>query len=146
MLAVPMAGIGSVIIFFFIGSPLSIMAFIGIIMLAGIAVNDAIIFVDYINTLRKRGVERYEAIIQAGHDRLRPIIMTSLTTILALTPLIIGIGEGASLRAPLAYAVIGGLTTSTLMTLILTPCLYLILDDLRPKRVREKIGKPIEGI
>jgi HAE1 family hydrophobic/amphiphilic exporter-1 len=138
MLAVPMAGIGSVLIFLIIGKPLSIMAFIGIIMLAGIAVNDAIIFVDYINTLRSRGENRIDAILQAGQDRLRPIVMTSLTTILALVPLIIGIGEGASLRAPLAYAVIGGLTTSTMMTLILTPCLYLVIDNLRPKRFREQ--------
>jgi len=142
MLAVPMALVGSVLIFFIIGQPLSIMAFIGIIMLTGIAVNDAIILVDYINTLRSRGMARMEAILQAGQDRLRPIIMTSLTTILALIPLIIGIGEGASLRAPLAYAVIGGLTTSTAMTLILTPCLYLILDNLRPKRFQEPGGSP----
>lgn len=137
MLAVPMAGIGSIVIFYIIGEPLSIMAFIGIIMLAGIAVNDAIIFVDYINTLRSRGMTRIDAILQAGQDRLRPIIMTSLTTILALIPLVIGIGEGAKLRAPLAYAVIGGLITSTMMTLILTPSLYLVLDQLRSKKYRE---------
>ncbi|MFC1733671.1 efflux RND transporter permease subunit [candidate division KSB1 bacterium] len=140
MFAVPMALIGSVLIFLIIGLPLSIMAVIGMIMLAGIAVNDAIIFVDYINNLRRKGMDRRDAVLQAGQDRVRPIIMTSLTTILALTPLIIGIGEGASLRAPLAYAVIGGLTTSTLMTLILTPCLYLILDNLRPLRVRDKVA------
>ncbi|KPK93166.1 hypothetical protein AMJ80_06075, partial [bacterium SM23_31] len=137
MLAVPMAGIGSIVMFYIIGEPLSIMAFIGIIMLAGIAVNDAIIFVDYINTLRGRGLKRIDAILQAGQDRLRPIIMTSLTTILALIPLVIGIGEGARLRAPLAYAVIGGLVTSTMMTLILTPSLYLVLDRLRPKKYIE---------
>jgi len=145
MLAVPMALIGSVLIFFIIGESLNIMAFIGIIMLAGIAVNDAIILVDYINTIRGRGVSRMEAILQAGQDRLRPIIMTSLTTILALVPLIIGIGEGASLRAPLAYAVIGGLITSTLMTLVLTPCLYLILDNLRPRRFREQPAESLPG-
>ena len=137
MLAVPMAGIGSIMMFYFIGQPLSIMAFIGIIMLAGIAVNDAIILVDYTNTLRKRGLNRVDALLQAGQVRFRPILMTSLTTILALIPLIIGIGEGAKLRAPLAYAVIGGLITSTLMTLVLTPSLYLILDNLRPKKYRE---------
>ncbi|MCH8286517.1 efflux RND transporter permease subunit, partial [candidate division KSB1 bacterium] len=133
----PMAGIGSIMMFYFIGQPLSIMAFIGIIMLAGIAVNDAIILVDYTNTLRKRGLNRVDALLQAGQVRFRPILMTSLTTILALIPLIIGIGEGAKLRAPLAYAVIGGLITSTLMTLVLTPSLYLILDNLRPKKYRE---------
>ncbi len=138
LLAVPMAGIGSVVLFYFLNMPFSIMAFIGIIMLAGIAVNDAIIFVDYIGILRSRGMERTEAVLQAGQDRLRPIIMTSLTTMLALMPLIIGIGEGAKLRAPLAYAVIGGLATSTIMTLVITPCLYLILDGFRPKKYRDK--------
>ncbi|MCP4723726.1 MAG: efflux RND transporter permease subunit [bacterium] len=138
LLAVPMAGIGSVILFYVLNMPFSIMAFIGIIMLAGIAVNDAIIFVDYIGILRSKGMECKKAVLQAGQDRLRPIIMTSLTTMLALTPLIIGIGEGAKLRAPLAYAVIGGLATSTIMTLIITPCLYLILDNFRPKKYRDK--------
>lgn len=143
LLAVPMAGIGSILIFFVLDMPLSIMAFIGIIMLAGIAVNDAIIFVDYISSLRRKGLDRTKAILQAGQDRLRPIMMTSMTTILALFPLIIGVGEGAKLRAPLAYAVIGGLTTSTIMTLIITPCLYLILDNLRPKSVREENLKEV---
>jgi len=137
MLAVPMAGVGTILLFYLVGEPFSIMAFIGIIMLAGIAVNNAIIFVDYITIMRLRGMTRMQAILRAGQDRLRPILMTSLTTILALFPLIVGIGEGSQLRAPLAYAVIGGLTSSTLMTLVLTPALYIVLDNLRPKRFRE---------
>jgi HAE1 family hydrophobic/amphiphilic exporter-1 len=137
MLAVPMAGVGTILLFYLVGEPFSIMAFIGIIMLAGIAVNNAIIFVDYITIMRLRGMTRMQAILRAGQDRLRPILMTSLTTILALFPLIVGIGEGSQLRAPLAYAVIGGLASSTLMILVLTPALYIVLDNLRPKRFRE---------
>jgi len=134
MFSLPMAGIGAVFIFYFMRIPFSLMGYIGIIMLAGIAVNDAIIFVDYINTLRKKGVEKREAILLAGQDRIRPIFMTTITTILALLPLSFGIGEGASLRTPLAIAVIGGLVTSTLMTLIVIPVIYNQIDKLR--RVR----------
>ena len=100
------------------GETLNIMAIIGVIMLVGIAVNDSIILVDRINQLMREGVERKEAILLAGQQRIRPIIMTSLTTILALIPLTIGFGESASLRSPMALAVIGGLITSTLLTLI----------------------------
>lgn len=107
------------------------MAYIGIILLAGIAVNNAIILVDAINQLRKEGSSRIEAILQAGQRRIRPILMTSLTTILALLPLTVGFGEGAALRAPMALAVIGGLTTSTILTLFVIPCVYLVLDQLR---------------
>jgi len=133
MLTVPLAGIGSIFLFYFIGEPLSIMAFIGIIMLSGICVNDSIILVDYINTLRKRGIVRTKAVMLACQDRLRPIFMTSLTTILALLPLSIGIGEGAKLRTPLTLAVIGGLITSTLLTLIVIPVVYTLIDNLREK-------------
>jgi HAE1 family hydrophobic/amphiphilic exporter-1 len=104
------------------------MAYIGMIMLAGIAVNNAIILVDAINQLRDEGHNRREAIIMAGHQRIRPIIMTSLTTILALIPMTISFGENASLRSPMAWAVIGGLTTSTLLCLVVIPCVYEIFD------------------
>jgi len=138
MFSLPMAGIGAIIAFFIVGIPFSLMGYIGIIMLAGIAVNDAIIFVDYINTLRKQGIGKKEAILRSGQDRLRPILMTSMTTILALLPLSFGIGEGASLRTPLAIAVIGGLVTSTLMTLIVIPVIYSLIDKLRIVKVSKK--------
>lgn len=131
ILTVPLAGIGAVWIFLVLGMPLNIMAYIGIIMLVGIAVNDAIILVDAINQLRAEGMERREAIAAAGQRRIRPILMTSLTTILALLPLTLGIGESAALRAPLALAVIGGLVTSTLLTLVVVPCVYDLIDRLR---------------
>jgi HAE1 family hydrophobic/amphiphilic exporter-1 len=105
------------------------MAYIGIIMLGGIAVNNAIILIDRINQLRDNGMGRKEAIVTAGAQRIRPIIMTSLTTILALFPLTLGIGESASLRSPMALAVIGGLLSSTLLTLMVIPCVYWLLDS-----------------
>ncbi len=135
LLTIPLAGVGAILIFFIMGKTLNIMAYIGIIMLAGIAVNDSIILVDAINQLKREGLSRWDAIIEAGQRRIRPIIMTSLTTILALLPLTFGFGEGAALRAPMALAVIGGLITSTLLTLVVIPCVYLVFDQIF---VREK--------
>ncbi len=131
LLTIPLAGIGSVWTFFLLGKTLNMMAYIGIIMLAGIAVNNSIILVDRINQLRSEGRRRRDAIIEAGLQRIRPILMTSLTTILALLPLTIGFGESASLRSPMALAVIGGLITSTLLTLVVIPCVYWVLDSLK---------------
>jgi len=128
MLTIPLAGVGTVLTFFILGKPLNMMAYIGIIMLGGIAVNNAIILIDRINQLRQAGIGKREAIVLAGSQRIRPIIMTSLTTILALLPLTIGIGESASLRSPMAYAVIGGLVSSTLLTLVVIPCVYWVFD------------------
>lgn len=127
LLTIPLAGVGAVFLLLILGMPFNIMSYIGLIMLAGIAVNDSIILVDMINQNRRAGQALDEAIIFAGQMRIRPIIMTSLTTILALLPLTIGIGEGASLRAPLAAAVIGGLLSSTTLTLIVIPAVYRLL-------------------
>jgi HAE1 family hydrophobic/amphiphilic exporter-1 len=131
LLTIPLALVGTVLTFFVLGKTINIMAIIGIIMLAGIAVNNSIILVDRINQLMAEGLDRTTAIIQAGQQRIRPILMTSLTTILALLPLTIGFGESASLRSPMALAVIGGLTTSTLLTLVVIPCVFDVLDRLR---------------
>jgi len=130
LLTLPLAAVGAILIFFFLGKPLNVMAYIGIIMLMGIAVNDSIILVDAINQLKREGLALAEAIVEAGQRRIRPIIMTSLTTILALLPLTIGFGESAALRAPMALAVIGGLFSSTFLTLAVIPCLYYMLDQL----------------
>jgi len=129
MLTIPLAGVGTVLTFLLLGKPLNMMAYIGIIMLGGIAVNNAIILVDRINQLREGGMSIKEAIILGGSQRIRPIMMTSLTTILALLPLTIGIGESASLRAPMALAVIGGMISSTLLTLVVIPCVYWKFDS-----------------
>ena len=131
LLTIPLAGVGAVLIFFFLGKSFNIMAYIGMIMLVGIAVNDSIILVDAINRLRKDGAAVREAIIEAGRRRVRPIIMTSATTILALLPMTLGFGEGAALRSPMALAVIGGLITSTILTLFVIPCVYSVLDRVR---------------
>ena len=133
LLTVPLAGTGVVIAFYALGKPFSVMAYIGAIMLAGIAVNDSIVLVDFINQLRRRGARRRDAIVEAGQTRLRPILMTSLTTILALLPLSLGIGESARLRAPMAIAVIAGLCCSTVLTLLVIPVVYTILDGIRRK-------------
>lgn len=133
MFSVPLAGVGVIFGFYLLGEPLSVMAYIGIIMLGGIAVNDAIVLVDRINQLRQAGLTLREAILQGGQDRLRPIMMTSATTILALLPMALGFGEGAKLRAPMAIAVIAGLVTSTLMTLLVIPTMYELIDRLRGK-------------
>ena len=128
LLTIPLAGVGCIYAFLLAGASLNMMAFIGIIMLAGIAVNNSILLVDAANRLKAEGFALTEAIKGAAQQRIRPIIMTSLTTILALLPMCFGFGEGASLRSPMALAVIGGLFTSTLMTLVVIPCVYYIFD------------------
>lgn len=128
LLTIPLALTGTVFVFFLLGTNLNIMALIGIIMLGGIAVNNSILLVDAVNQLKRDGFPLKEAIVEAGQRRIRPILMTSLTTILALLPLTFGFGEGAALRQPMALAVIGGLSTSTLLTLVIIPCVYLKLD------------------
>jgi HAE1 family hydrophobic/amphiphilic exporter-1 len=134
LLTIPLALVGSVWLFFLLGKSLNVIAYIGMIMLVGIAVNDSIILVDAINQLKRQGLERRQAILEAAQRRIRPILMTSLTTILALLPLTMGFGEGAALRSPLALAVIGGLVTSTLLTLVVIPCVYDLLDRIFGKK------------
>lgn len=133
MFAVPLAVVGVILILFLTGASISLGVYIGGIMLGGIVVNNSIILVDYINTLRKKGLSREEAVVEGGKARLRPILMTALTTILGLVPLSIGLGSGAEIRSPLAITVIGGLTTSTFMTLIVIPVAYSLLEDLRSR-------------
>ena len=124
LLTIPLAGVGAVFLLWTLQMPFNIMSMIGIIILSGIAVNDSIILVDRINQNRRKGMDTPSAIIDAGQTRIRPILITSVTTILALLPLTFGIGEGASLRAPMALAVIGGLVTSTALTLVVIPAVY----------------------
>ncbi len=129
LLTIPLAVVGSIFTFFIFGKSLNMMAFIGIIMLAGIAVNNSIILIDRIIQLQRSGMNRREAILQAGQQRIRPILMTSLTTILALLPMTLGIGESSSLRSPMAMAVIGGMITSTLLSLVVIPCVYDVFES-----------------
>ncbi|MCK4257948.1 MAG: efflux RND transporter permease subunit [Halanaerobiales bacterium] len=128
MFTLPMALAGIFISLFITGYTFSVLSLIGIIMLAGIVVNNAIVLIDYINRLRADGMERKKAILEAGPVRLRPILMTSLTTVLGLLPLALGIGEGTEIQAPMAVVVIGGLIFSTFLTLIVVPIIYLLID------------------
>ena len=124
MFTIPMAFVGTVLGLEILGINLSVVVFLGMIMLAGIVVNNAIVLVDYANTLRGRGIPLKDAIIQAGCVRLRPILMTTATTVLGLLPMAIGLGDGAEIRTPMAVAVISGLLTSTILTLLVIPTIY----------------------
>ncbi len=135
MFSVPFAAIGLVLALLITGTTFSLMAFVGAILLVGIVVNNAIVLIDYMNRLRNNGTPLVAAIILGGKTRLKPILMTTLTTILALLPMSLGIGTGAELRAPMGRAVVGGLATSTLITLILIPTLYWLVES-RIKKVR----------
>ncbi len=128
LFTVPLALVGAILALYLTGTTINVVAFIGIIMLAGIVVNNAIVLVDLINQLRATGMEKTAAIMEAGSVRLRPIVMTTLTTILGLLPMAIGFGEGAEVRTPMAIAVIGGLLVATLLTLVVIPVVYHLLD------------------
>ena len=128
LFTIPLALVGAVLALFVTGTTVNVVAFIGVIMLAGIVVNNAIVLVDLINQLREKGVEKIQAIMDAGRERLRPILMTTLTTALGLLPMAIGVGQGAEMRTPMAITVIGGLLVSTLLTLIVIPVVYSLLD------------------
>ena len=128
MFTVPLALIGVVVALYLAQVALSVVVFIGLIMLAGIVVNNAIVLIDYINTLRRTGMEKTEAIIQAGTVRLRPITMTTATTVLGLLPMALGLGEGAEIRTPMALTVIAGLVSSTFLTLVVIPTVYSLVD------------------
>jgi HAE1 family hydrophobic/amphiphilic exporter-1 len=133
MFTLPTAGVGVILAFVMTGTSASVPAFLGIVMLAGIAVNNGILLVDVANRRRQAGDSAHDAIVHAGRVRLRPILMTSLTTVLGMVPMALG-GEGSELRAPLAIAVIGGLTASTLLTLVLVPVVYDGLERLSSRR------------
>jgi len=124
MMSVPLAAVGVLITLFLTQTTLNLQSYIGCIMLGGIVVNNAILLVDQASQLVQKGMLVGDAVAEAGRRRLRPILMTTLTTILALVPLALGMGEGAEAQAPLARAVIGGLTASTLITLVLIPAIY----------------------
>ena len=129
MFTVPFASIGVIVMLFLTNTTFNVQSYIGCIMLGGIVVNNAILLVDHTNLLRRRdGMSLREAIEEAGRRRLRPILMTAMTTMLAMIPLAIGLGEGGEVQAPLARAIIGGLISSTLITLILVPTVYLLFE------------------
>ena len=134
MFSVPLAAVGVLITLFLTRTTLNVQSYIGCIMLGGIVVNNAILLVDQADRLRRGGMLINDAVAEAGRRRLRPILMTTTTTILGLLPLALGIGEGADAQAPLARAVIGGLSGSTLITLVLIPAVY-TLFHLKEKEI-----------
>ncbi len=144
MFALPMSFIGVVWMHIITGTTFSAVSGIGVVMLAGIVVNNGIILVDYTNLLRKRGYNLLEAVKLAGRTRLRPILMTMLTTVLALSPMAFALGSGSELRAPMAKTVIGGLLVSTVFTLVLIPVLYAMFETRRLKRKQKRLNK--EGL
>ena len=136
MFSVPLAFIGVIYVLYWLSIDLSIVVFIGGIVLAGIVVNDAIVLVDYVNQLRARGLSKRDAVIQAGQVRLRPIIMTTVTTVLGLTPMVLYAGEGAEMRRPMAITVMAGLSSATILTLLIIPVVYYLFGG-RDKRRTE---------
>ena len=124
LFTVPLALVGVVYALFLTATSVSVIVLLGVIILAGMVVNNAIVLIDYANQLRAEGRTKREALVEAGQVRLRPILMTTLTTLLGLMPMAIGWGEGSEVRAPMAIAVIGGLSFSTLLTLVLIPVVY----------------------
>lgn len=136
MLALPLAIIGAIAGLLVMGSELSVMSLIGIIMLMGLVTKNAILLVDFAKQRRAQGVEREQALVEAASERLRPIIMTTAAMIVGMIPLALGIGPGAEARAPMAHAIIGGLVTSTILTLVVVPVVYTLFDDLQQGKFR----------
>jgi hydrophobic/amphiphilic exporter-1 (mainly G- bacteria), HAE1 family len=130
MLSLPLSVVGMAGMLFITGDTINMMSFIGLIMLMGLVTKNAILLVDFAKVLRGRGLDRRQAVIEAGRTRLRPIVMTTLAMIFGMLPLALALGAGAEMRAPMARAVIGGLITSTLLTLVVVPVVYTLLDDL----------------
>lgn len=128
MFTIPLAFTGGFLGLWITGSPVSVIAMIGFVMLSGIIVNNGIVLVDYINQLRREGMEKREAIIESGRTRLRPILMTALTTILGLSTMALGMGMGADMVQPMAIVTVGGLIYGTLLTLLVVPCIYDLLN------------------
>ena len=141
MLALPMSIIGAVLFLLIFGSAMSVIAIVGIIMLMGLVTKNGILLVDFTNVLRDRGLNRLDALLKAGPTRLRPILMTTFAMIFGMMPVALGLGEGSEFRAPMGQAVIGGLVTSTLLTLFIVPVVYSILDDLGEKNVFGFLGR-----
>jgi HAE1 family hydrophobic/amphiphilic exporter-1 len=141
LFSIPLASVGVVLMLLLTGTTFNMQAFMGVIILVGIVVNNAIVLIDYTNLLRREhNIELHEAIVTSGSRRLRPILMTTITTVLGLLPMALGLGEGGELQAPLARTVIGGLTTSTLITLVLIPVVYMLMER---RRERVPVAKPL---
>jgi len=143
---VPLAVTGALVTLLLAGSTLNLFSQIGMILLVGIVTKNSILLVEYGNQLKARGMSATEAMLEAGRIRLRPIVMTSMATIMATMPIAVGLGEGAASRRPLGYAIVGGLLFSTMLTIFLVPVVYVLLDGLQ-LRVGRRAPKlePVEA-
>jgi HAE1 family hydrophobic/amphiphilic exporter-1 len=138
LFSIPLAAVGVIITLIITNTTFNMQGFLGVIVLVGIVVNNAIVLIDYTNLLRReQAMSLREAVVTAGSRRLRPILMTTITTVLGLVPMSLGLGEGGELQAPMARVIIGGLTSSTLITLVFVPVVYTILEE-RTERSRER--------
>lgn len=139
MFTVPLAFTGGLLGLFIAGMPVSVISMVGFVMLSGIIVNNGIVFIDYANQLIESGMEREDALAEAGMTRLRPIIMTALTTILGLSTMAIGVGMGSDMVQPMAVVTIGGLIYGTILTLVVVPCIFNLFHGKEKARLREGI-------
>ena len=133
MFTIPLAFIGVVLALLISGKPINLPVLIGFVILGGIAVNNGIVLVDYINQLKSRGVEKKDAILQACAVRMRPVLITALTTIFGMLPMALSTTAGSELRAPMAITVVGGLTATTFLTLFIIPVIYSLIDRVKFK-------------
>jgi multidrug efflux pump subunit AcrB len=145
MFSVPMGIPGVIVILYLTNTTISTSSMMGIIMMLGIVVSNGVLLVDYTNVLRRRGLDLAHAVVTASRTRLRPILMTSLATVVGLMPMALGLGTGSETNAPLARAVVGGLTLSTMLTLFLVPTVYAMLEERFPRRVDELGETPAQG-
>ena len=147
LFSIPFSLTGAFLALYITGSSISMTSLIGLVMLAGIVVNNAIVLVDYAGTLRREGMEVHEALVTAGKRRLRPILMSSLTTIVGLIPMAAGFGGEVEMMQGMAVVVIGGLSLSTVLTLVLIPTFYLIFDreDRNNRRMQRKITREVSS-
>jgi len=139
MLALPLSIIGAIIALLVGNKLFDTVAFIGLIMLMGLVTKNSILLIDFTNVLRKKGYNRFDAIVEAGSTRLRPIIMTTLAMILGMVPVAFGFGTSTDFRAPIGYTIIGGLISSTLLTLVIVPVVYSLIDDITMKFKKKSI-------
>ena len=145
MTSVPFSFVGVVLSLVITGTTFNMNSFLGLVVLVGIVVNNAIVLVDYTNILRREhGEGLLDAIVKAGRRRLRPILMTTLTTALGLVPLAIGLGEGSEIQAPLARVIVGGLLTSTAITLLFVPSLYLLVERRRAAARSSQVDQSLD--
>ncbi|MDY6970667.1 MAG: efflux RND transporter permease subunit, partial [Spirochaetota bacterium] len=133
LFTIPTIVFGVMVFLFLTGTTFNVVSFIGVLMLSGIVVNNAIVLVDYVNILRARGYDRRASLVEAGKKRLRPVMMTTFTTILGLVPMTLGLGEGAEMSMPLARSVVGGLSSAFIFTLVFIPVVYSIFDSVGNK-------------